>query len=93
MDRLSKTASQYLLVYGEPGKRSEAQEQVFKDLRQNGFYDRPMFGASPAGTVDPLVLAFSEGKRAMVLTIDKMILLATDRKELEAHVRNQYTKK
>lgn len=92
IEKLQKTANQYLAVYGEAGKRNEAQEVVWKDLRANGFVDRSMLGVGPAGTVDPLVLAFSEGKRSIVLLIEKMILLATDRKELEAHIRNQYKK-
>lgn len=90
IEELQKTALMYAAVFGEPGKRTEAQERVWKDHERISFFDRPMLGACPAGHVDPLVLAQNEGKRNFHLHNLRMVQLAYDRKELELHVRNKW---
>lgn len=92
IDAFQKTANDYLAVYGEEGKRTPQQESVWRDFMNNSFIDRPTFGLSPAGTVDPLVLAHNEGKRASFLLPQRMVKMALDRKELETFVRNRFKK-
>lgn len=90
ISKLTVTAAQYGEVYGFEGKRTDAQKVVMQDMANNGYDDRPLLGISPAGTVDPLVMAHNDGKRACYILVKRMLRMAQDPKELESFVRNKF---
>jgi len=68
----------YAAVFGEEGRRTTTQEAVWADLAMGSFENKSMAQVTtPGGPIDPLRLAWNDGRRSMFLYIRESIRRAT----------------
>jgi hypothetical protein len=74
VERLNRA---YAQVFGEDGKRSTAQQAVWDDLASGSFEFRSLVVPNPSGMIDPLRVAWNDGRRSMFLYVRESIRRAT----------------
>jgi hypothetical protein len=67
----------YAAVFGEEGRRTTMQEAVWADLAMGSFEYKSMVQVTADGVIDPLRLAWNDGRRSMFLYIRESIRRAT----------------
>ena len=74
VERLNRA---YAAVFGEEGRRSTTQEAVWNDLAMGSFEYKSIAQTASDGTIDPLRMAWNDGRRSMFLYIRESIRKAT----------------
>jgi hypothetical protein len=76
-ERYEKLLLAYARVFGQDGKRTEAQELVMKDMEYRGYIHTPTIVANKYGMVQDIKMECAEGMRIFVLETKNFIRRAT----------------
>ena len=86
-----RIASAFQDVFGQAGRRTDSQEDVFRTLSELCYRDKPIFVVDKAGRFDPLRAAHVDGARTVMLAIDEELRLAANPPVLAQPVRRKKT--
>lgn len=78
VERLNRA---YAQVFGSDGQRSTIQQAVWDDLAAGCFEFKSLAAICPDGTIDPVRLAWNDGRRSMFLYVRESIRRAVNPSE------------